>query len=90
MVGLTDRGDEPVRGFLARHATRVALARALLHDPALLLLDDRRPDWTRAHRLGFAKRSSRRLPRRDLVPPPTTSTRVSTSARAGSRCGVGV
>ncbi|CAI49110.1 ABC-type transport system ATP-binding protein (probable substrate heme) [Natronomonas pharaonis DSM 2160] len=39
-VGLAARGSERVSGFSHGMAKRVSLARALVHDPALLLLDE--------------------------------------------------
>ncbi len=39
-VGLADRGGERVSGFSHGMAKRVSLARALLHDPELLLFDE--------------------------------------------------
>ncbi|WP_336133915.1 ABC transporter ATP-binding protein [Natronomonas amylolytica] len=40
VVGLADRGGERVSGFSHGMAKRVSLARALIHDPELLLFDE--------------------------------------------------
>jgi heme exporter protein A len=40
MVGLSSRGNDPIKAYSRGMVQRIAIARALLHDPALILADE--------------------------------------------------
>ena len=40
LVGMRDRADRPLAGYSKGMRQRIKLAQALLHDPAMLLLDE--------------------------------------------------